>query len=576
MKKIYLLLMSVTLLMVMLIPDGFCQEYSLKKISYHVSSGIYKGQIDNNARKLLPTEGKNSNTYRLAYQTIVTYNRTASLRLFFNQSYLGNHSYLTVTSLKDGSQQRLDAESIKTWNYSTGYFNGDALEIKLYVHKDDAYVSFAIDQIMVAETNASLKINDITKSTNAPENTGDLCGTDNRVATTDRAIGRLTNGSNSDCTVYISANGSLLTAGHCRTNAIDAGYNIVEFNIPQSNDNGSVNHPNVRDQYPINIGSIRSEYTENVGNDWCVFLCGQNSNTGLTPAWGQQSFYQLARDFNPTTVRITGCGVDNGRANQTVQTHTGTLNSETVDNANDVYFNYSVDTEPGNSGSPIIWDGTRTVLGIHTNGGCANGGSNKGTSFEADDLENAINQIIGNNTIYVDRSHLASTQSGSIMQPYKSIGTAAANASSGAILSIVTGIYRETVTLTNVNLQAPVGEIVIGPNATARLAALNDGREVEATENANTAEEQVAIATNVFPNPFTQELNIQYTVGSKEKVDLEVYDITGHFIASLVKQELQETGQYQKTFDAGGLPPGIYVYRLRIGEKYVRGKLIKQ
>ncbi len=124
-------------------------------------------------------------------------------------------------------------------------------------------------------------------------------------------------------------------------------------------------------------------------------------------------------------------------------------------------------------------------------------------------------------------------------------------------------------------MQAPVGRVAIGPNATAgaRLADQNTSKGVE---EVTSVEEEVNITTNVFPNPFTQEFNVQYTVESTGKVDLALYDMTGRFVASLIKQELKETGQYQKTFNANSLPAGIYVYCLEVGEKHTQGKLIKQ
>jgi hypothetical protein len=44
---------------------------------------------------------------------------------------------------------------------------------------------------------------------------------------------------------------------------------------------------------------------------------------------------------------------------------------------------YTVDTQGGNSGSPVIVEGGGNVaIGIHTHGGCsATGGSNAGTGF---------------------------------------------------------------------------------------------------------------------------------------------------------------------------------------------------
>ncbi len=45
---------------------------------------------------------------------------------------------------------------------------------------------------------------------------------------------------------------------------------------------------------------------------------------------------------------------------------------------------------------------------------------------------------------------------------------------------------------------------------------------------------------------------------------LEVYDIVGRRVATLVEGELR-AGRHEATFKADNLPSGVYVYRLRVG-----------
>jgi len=225
-----------------------------------------------------------------------------------------------------------------------------------------------------------------------------------------------------------------------------------------------------------------------------VFDCNSNATTGLLPAQAQEAFYRMSRDSNPGTIRITGYGVDGpspcwGDADQpgctdpnppqdadswTLQTHAGPSNGETTDGTSDVYWDYRVDTQGGNSGSPIIIDGTDLTVGIHTAGGCtATGGANHGTSFENNDLENAIHAFpelySGQQIIYVDRGFFTHAQEdGTVFSPFDTVGEAVNTVLSGGIISIVEGEYNEALTLGDdgreMILEAPVGRVTIGPS----------------------------------------------------------------------------------------------------------------
>jgi len=81
-----------------------------------------------------------------------------------------------------------------------------------------------------------------------------------------------------------------------------------------------------------------------------------------------------------------------------------------------------------------------------------------------------------------------------------------------------------------------------------------------------------------YPNPFKQEVNIRFTMPEKSKVNLEIYDITGRKINTLIDGELSEGRQMFK-WDATDLnsmkvQPGIYFYKLSVGNHSVTKKLI--
>jgi photosystem II stability/assembly factor-like uncharacterized protein len=76
-----------------------------------------------------------------------------------------------------------------------------------------------------------------------------------------------------------------------------------------------------------------------------------------------------------------------------------------------------------------------------------------------------------------------------------------------------------------------------------------------------------------YPNPFNPTTIIQYAVNSKQLVTLKVYDVLGNEIVTLVNEE-NPVGEYKITFDASGLPSGIYFYKLQAGDYNQTRKMI--
>jgi hypothetical protein len=64
-----------------------------------------------------------------------------------------------------------------------------------------------------------------------------------------------------------------------------------------------------------------------------------------------------------------------------------------------------------------------------------------------------------------------------------------------------------------------------------------------------------------YPNPFNPDTNIEFKVPYTSKVRIDVYDILGQHVETLVSREF-ETGYYNVVFDASGLPGGTYIYRI--------------
>jgi hypothetical protein len=82
---------------------------------------------------------------------------------------------------------------------------------------------------------------------------------------------------------------------------------------------------------------------------------------------------------------------------------------------------------------------------------------------------------------------------------------------------------------------------------------------VENNEKAGTA------LTRIDPNPFHGTTRIEYTLGAAGHATLEIFDISGGQVATLVDGEMQP-GAHAATWDASRLPAGTYYCRLTVGE----------
>jgi hypothetical protein len=64
-----------------------------------------------------------------------------------------------------------------------------------------------------------------------------------------------------------------------------------------------------------------------------------------------------------------------------------------------------------------------------------------------------------------------------------------------------------------------------------------------------------------YPNPFNPSTRISYQLGAAGHVRLQVFDLLGREVATLV-DDTQTAGGYTVNFDGGRLASGVYVCRL--------------
>jgi surface protein len=68
-----------------------------------------------------------------------------------------------------------------------------------------------------------------------------------------------------------------------------------------------------------------------------------------------------------------------------------------------------------------------------------------------------------------------------------------------------------------------------------------------------------------YPNPFNPSTTIRYGVPQSSSVRLDVYDMLGRKVATLIDNERKSAGWHQVNFDASNLASGMYFYRIVAG-----------
>ncbi len=285
----------------------------------------------------------------------------AGLRLHFEKSRLGANAVVRILTSYDHQIIILDDKKIATFKFSTPYLNGSSAIIELWLRSGSASAGVSLRGI-----EAILPASRPMKES--------ICGTtDDRVASEIPPIARMM-GTLSDpggCTGTLISENCMVSAGHC------AGVlNIAQFNVPTSNDDGRINHPKAEDQYALE--KLYDSQDQGEGEDWSVYRLKPNPLTGKTAGSVQGAFTIRTGPTRPgDRIRISGYGVDTGNSNASQQTNTATVKA--IDGS---AIKHEVDTEPGNSGSTIINEETKEIVGIHTHGGCSSGG-NRGTLIVA-------------------------------------------------------------------------------------------------------------------------------------------------------------------------------------------------
>lgn len=139
-------------------------------------------------------------------------------------------------------------------------------------------------------------------------------------------------------------------------------------------------------------------------------------------------------------------------------------------------------------------------------------------------------------------------------------------------------LEREALVLRVASQEGPTGTpLALGP-LTNGLSGKPLGAELRYTPDALVLASAQLTPTEFvleqnYPNPFKDETTITYSLPEAADVTLEVYDVLGRRVATVVDEQ-QKAGWYRIPFEPTSLPSGMYFYRLRAGGKKLSKEMV--
>jgi len=146
----------------------------------------------------------------------------------------------------------------------------------------------------------------------------------------------------------------------------------------------------------------------------------------------------------------------------------------------------------------------------------------------------------------------------------------------------VSSYTQFTVPITFVSSAAPDSawiEILISSSSgmthagsTFKIDDLSFGPVTDVQESFSVKPAMFALSQN-YPNPFNPSTMISYQIPNNDRVRLEIYDVMGRTLTTLVNEE-KPAGQYTVPFDGSKFTSGIYFYRINVITR--NGKVFSQ
>ncbi len=113
-------------------------------------------------------------------------------------------------------------------------------------------------------------------------------------------------------------------------------------------------------------------------------------------------------------------------------------------------------------------------------------------------------------------------------------------------------------------------KIIAGKTTTSNYGYYNEKAFQTSLQESNN--ETANYSLNVFPNPSTDYVNINYNLPQKTNVNIEIFDITGNKVASVVNNQEQEGTQTQTFYPE--LSVGTYFIKMNFGKNTIFRRIV--
>jgi hypothetical protein len=103
-----------------------------------------------------------------------------------------------------------------------------------------------------------------------------------------------------------------------------------------------------------------------------------------------------------------------------------------------------------------------------------------------------------------------------------------------------------------------------------------DSNKISTNLDGNPVKPEIYSLSQNYPNPFNPITTILYTVGAQnfvplQHIDLSIYNILGQKVMTLINKK-QPAGSYKIEWDASGFSSGVYFYRMKADNRFVKTK----
>ncbi|HOZ87583.1 MAG TPA: T9SS type A sorting domain-containing protein, partial [Bacteroidia bacterium] len=140
---------------------------------------------------------------------------------------------------------------------------------------------------------------------------------------------------------------------------------------------------------------------------------------------------------------------------------------------------------------------------------------------------------------------------------------------------IVLGVVCEPDSQTNQQrLKGKIKVVLPEPHDSIKVSPDSSGLKIFNTEKERPVFNESHAGLRVYPNPGSGEFTISYEILKRSDVRIDIFDLHGGWLKTVVNVAGEHAGQYQLPFDIKGFANGVYLVNMINEGKRSTAKLI--